>query len=80
MLGCAGEFVTGIGPGTLPSINVELREKLDMYANIVFLLTCRVSPPPPPPPAAAAAARAPAQRHANLRSLRAGEKASREKG
>ena len=34
-IGIKGQFVTGIGRGSLPSINVELRKALDLYANIV---------------------------------------------
>lgn len=30
-----GEFVTGVGKGTLPSVNIELRKALGMYANVV---------------------------------------------
>jgi isocitrate dehydrogenase (NAD+) len=34
-VGLKGEFVTGIGRGSLPSINIELRKSLQLYANIV---------------------------------------------
>jgi isocitrate dehydrogenase (NAD+) len=34
-VGIKGQFVTGIGRGSLPSINMELRKALDLYANIV---------------------------------------------
>ena len=30
-----GEFVTGVGRGTLPSINVDLRKSLSLFANVV---------------------------------------------
>jgi isocitrate dehydrogenase (NAD+) len=30
-----GEFVTGVGKGTLPSVNIELRKALGLYANVV---------------------------------------------
>lgn len=35
--GCTlkGEFVTGIGRGSKPSINVDLRKSLSLYANVV---------------------------------------------
>ncbi len=35
--GCTlkGEFVTGVGRGTKPSINVDLRKSLSLYANVV---------------------------------------------
>lgn len=34
-VGLKGEFVTGVGKGTLPSINIELRKALGLYANVV---------------------------------------------
>jgi len=45
-VGIKGQFVTGIGRGSLPSINMELRKSLNLYANIVSAvsipgLTCR---------------------------------------
>ena len=30
-----GEFVTGIGRGSKPSINVDLRKQLGLFANVV---------------------------------------------
>ena len=30
-----GEFITGIGKGTPPSVNIELRKTLQLYANVV---------------------------------------------
>lgn len=30
-----GEFVTGVGRGTLPSINIDLRKSMQLYANVV---------------------------------------------
>jgi isocitrate dehydrogenase len=34
-VGIKGQFKTGIGRGSLPSINMELRKTLNLYANIV---------------------------------------------
>ena len=34
-VGLKGEFVTGVGRGTLPSINIDIRRSLSLYANIV---------------------------------------------
>jgi isocitrate dehydrogenase (NAD+) len=33
--GIKGEFVTGVGRGTKPSINIELRKSMQLYANVV---------------------------------------------
>lgn len=33
--GIKGEFVTGVGKGTKPSINIELRKSMELYANVV---------------------------------------------
>lgn len=34
-VGIKGQFITAIGRGSLPSINVQLRQALNLYANIV---------------------------------------------
>lgn len=34
-VGLKGEFVTGVGKGTPPSVNIELRKALGLYANVV---------------------------------------------
>lgn len=38
-VGIKGQFITGIGRNSLPSINVQLREVLNLYANIVSAVT-----------------------------------------
>ena len=34
-VGMKGQFKTGIGRGSLPSVNIEMRKALGLYANIV---------------------------------------------
>ena len=38
-VGIMGEFQTGIGQGTPPSINMQLRTALNLYANVVSAFT-----------------------------------------
>lgn len=34
-VGIKGEFITGIGRHSLPSVNIDLRKTLGLYANVV---------------------------------------------
>jgi hypothetical protein len=56
--GLKGEFVTGIGRGTLPSINIDIRKTLNvrvcrrLWLRRAAAAAARAHHPPPPPPPA----------------------------